>query len=124
MAQPTSIFHLKQCFLESQARLLCGELRPPKDWQDEVLAGAEGDLPQKVVDAILTKLNLVSRKHCRLVYSMQTMRRVAEQVEALYRQEDEAGSDRVGAGGVSGCGGAEVLRRGVDLSDVGYVQQF
>ena len=128
MAHPTSIFQLKQGFLESQARLLSGELRPPKNWQDEIPAGAEGDLPQKVVDAVLTKLNLVSRKHCRSVYSAQTMRRVAEQVEALYQQAEEG----AGAGAGEGLdqmmggtwGGVEVLKRGVDLADVGYVWSF
>ena len=113
-----SIFHLKQCFLESQARLLSGELRPPQNWQDEVPAGVEGCLPQKAVDAALTKLNLVSRKHCRSVYSVQTMRRVAEQVEALYHHHHQEVT--VGLGGGNEVG-AEVLRRGVDLADVGYV---
>lgn len=42
------------------------------------------DLPQKIVDAALHKLNAHIANHNRAVYSAQTQRHVAEQIDALY----------------------------------------
>jgi len=54
------------------------------------------------------------------VYSSQTVKRVAEQIEAAYG--GAGGEENEGGGGYGEVpGGEEVLRRGVDLMDVEYV---
>ncbi|KAF8473479.1 kinetochore Sim4 complex subunit Fta4 [Kalaharituber pfeilii] len=115
-----STFHLKKTFLDSQIRLLNTELRPPANWQDEFPASKDGDLGPKVVEMVLSKLNLVARKHNRAVYSAQACRGVAEQIETLYRASmDEAGAS---AAAVEKGAGMEALRRGADLADVDIIE--
>ncbi|KAF8416362.1 hypothetical protein BGX38DRAFT_1244434, partial [Terfezia claveryi] len=63
----------KKPFLDSQIRLLSADLAPPPNWQDAIPAGPGGDL-----------VNLIAKKHNRSVYSSQTVKRVAEQIEAAY----------------------------------------
>lgn len=54
------------------------------------------------------------------MYSSQTVKRVAEQIEAAYG--GAGGEENEGGGGYGEVpGGEEVLRRGVDLMDVEYV---
>jgi len=117
-AQPT-LFTIKKSFLASQIRLLSVDPTPPPNWQDDIPAGPGGDLSQRAIDQALTKVNLVARKYNRSVYSSQTVKRVAEQIEAIYAGavENEGG----GGGGGEVPGGEEVLRRGLDLTDVEYV---
>ncbi|KAI5797447.1 kinetochore Sim4 complex subunit Fta4 [Peziza echinospora] len=130
-----SIFDLKKSFIESQVRALsassassasssaAGGLRPPRNWQDAAPATAEGDLPGKVVEQVLVKLNLTARKHNRLIYSAQAIRHVAEQIDALYREAAESAEEARRAGGGAGAGGEyDLLRRGVDLTDVEVVE--
>lgn len=50
-----SIYDLKKGFLFSQLRILNGPLDPPRDWQEQIPEGEDGDLPEVVVDQVLYK---------------------------------------------------------------------
>lgn len=50
-----SIYDLKKGFLSSQLRILNGPLDPPRDWQERIPEGEDGDLPEAVVDQVLYK---------------------------------------------------------------------
>lgn len=131
-----SIYDLKKGFLSSQLRILNGPLEPPLDWQERIPEGEDGDLPEAVVDQVLYKrrqlsiiclcsqlptseknrtyhntflVNIVAKKHQRLVYSAQALRHVAEQIDDLYWKNNNnlEGSTR----------DDDALRRGVDLKD-------
>ncbi|KAF8420407.1 kinetochore Sim4 complex subunit Fta4 [Tirmania nivea] len=116
-----SLFTVKKSFLDSQIRLLSIDLAPSPNWHYEIPAGPGGDLSQRAIDQTLTKVNLIARKHNKSVYSSQTVKRVAEQIEAAYGGGGGVESEE--GGGVYGevPEGEEVLRRGVDLTDMEYV---
>lgn len=84
---------------------------PPLHWRESQPAADDehGDLSDAVVRSVLYKLAIVARKHHSLVFSAQTLRHIAEQVDALYWSATEVG--------LEGEVGAEVavLRAGVDL---------
>ena len=111
-ADANSIIAQKSAFLKQQARLLSTPLRPSASWQDSAplttttasYAQADDDsipptsitpLPQKQIDAALTKLNAQITQHNRLIFSAQAQRHVAEQIDTLYwnhvREEVEGG---------------------------------
>ncbi|KAF8455983.1 kinetochore Sim4 complex subunit Fta4, partial [Terfezia claveryi] len=114
----STLFTIKKPFLDSQIRLLSADLAPPPNWQDAIPAGPGGDLSQRAIDQVLTKVNLIAKKHNRSVYSSQTVKRVAEQIEAAYGGAG-GGENEEGRGGYGEVPGEEeVLRRGVDLMDV------
>lgn len=59
-------------------------------------------------------VSVVGRKHANLVYNAQTLRHIAEQIDALYRDSTEGFEGTLARD-------EEVLRRGVDLTDPEYV---
>lgn len=84
----------KTAFLRSQIRLLSAILQPSSKWSTSTStsSGSNGkkasttstDLPPKTVEIVLGKLNAHLDSHNRAVYSAQTQRHVAEQIDALY----------------------------------------
>ncbi|KAF8251103.1 hypothetical protein K440DRAFT_98457 [Wilcoxina mikolae CBS 423.85] len=109
MPPQPSTFTLKTAFLSSQTRLLSTLPPPPPQWQQNLPPSSEhGDLSASVLDQVLYKLSIVARKHHHEVYSSQTLRHIAEQIDSLYYEA---------ALGKEGEVGKEiaVLRVGVDL---------
>lgn len=148
----SSIYDLKKGFLSSQLRILNTPLDPPRDWQEQIPEGEDGDLPEATVAQVLYKcwmtrpvsifpvsvlpylsagdflfcdykglilkpwltirgflVNVVAKRHQKLVYSAQALRHVAEQIDDLYwkKSDNIEGLTRED----------DVLRRGVDLKD-------
>jgi len=109
MATGNSIYDIKKGFLSSQLRILDGALKPKENWQDKLPEGEHGDLSEGVLNQVLYKLNVVAKRHQKLVYSSQALRHVAEQIDDLYQKKDdsEEGITRED----------DVLRRGANLKD-------
>ncbi|KAG0638014.1 kinetochore Sim4 complex subunit Fta4 [Tuber brumale] len=109
MATGNSIYDIKKGFLSSQLRVLNGTLNPKAGWQDKLPEGEHGDLSEGVLNQVLYKLNVVAKRHQKLVYSSQALRHVAEQIDDLYQKKDDS---------VEGITQEDdVLRRGANLKD-------
>ena len=82
---------------------------PAGDQPGDQHGDQRGNFSASVLQKVLYKLSAIARKHLRLAQSSQTLRHVAEQIDALYW---EAALDRKG-----GDVGPElaVLRAGVDF---------
>ncbi|EHY57803.1 hypothetical protein HRR83_005285 [Exophiala dermatitidis] len=86
-----SITAIKAAFIRSQVRQLCAPLEASPDWNGSNRVqtakgdhGRPGHLSDKAVQDIVAKVNDEIRKHNRMVYSAQSQRHVAEQIETLY----------------------------------------
>ncbi|PWW78314.1 hypothetical protein C7212DRAFT_323623 [Tuber magnatum] len=109
MAAGNSIYDIKKGFLSSQLRILNGALNPKANWQDKLPEGEHGDLSEGVLNQVLYKLNVVAKRHQKLVYSSQALRHVAEQIDDLYQKKDDS---------MEGITQEDnVLRRGTNLKD-------
>lgn len=109
MPSKPSTFTAKTAFLSSQTRILSTLPQPPAQWQQNLPASDEhGDLSDSVLQQVLYKLSITARKHHNLVYSSQTLRHVAEQIDSLYWEAAEGKEGEVGKE-------VAVLRAGVDL---------
>ena len=119
MPSKPSTFTAKTAFLSSQTRIL--SVLPPlpsrqqQQWRQKKLPAGDqpgdqhSDLSDSVLQQVLYKLSVVARKHHSLVYSSQTLRHVAEQIDALY-WEATLGREGDGVGPE-----LAVLRAGVDF---------
>lgn len=105
-----TIIDLKTSFLRQQIRLLSQPLKPSPKYLTSI-ESEENALRQKSVDAALYKLNGLLRKHIKLSYGPQSLRHVAEQVDALFWNAGE------GAAFGEGEVGEEWAERGTDLSE-------
>lgn len=124
-----SVYELKSGFISSQVQILGSVPNPCRDWQEVFAKSEHGDLPKCVLTQVYYKrlsesfqptflysslscqVNVVARKHQKVVYSAQALRHVAEQIDALYWEQSD------------GFEGApprqeEVLRCGVNLQDI------
>ncbi|EXJ72766.1 uncharacterized protein A1O5_03913 [Cladophialophora psammophila CBS 110553] len=79
-----SITALKAAFIRSQVRHLETPLEPPTQWQDLLPEPAEGRLTDKMIQDLVSKVNDKIKRHNRLIFSTQSQRHVAEQIESLY----------------------------------------
>ncbi|KAL9121059.1 MAG: hypothetical protein Q9187_002387 [Circinaria calcarea] len=79
-----TIIDLKKAFLNNQIRILNAPLEPPRNWRNNAPAAQQGELKEKTVQEVIHKLNSIVRHHNRTVYSSQTIRHVAEQIDRLY----------------------------------------
>jgi len=104
-----SIYTTKSAFLSNQVRVLSIIPTPPAHWRESLPTTDDehGDISDAVIKNVLYKLSIVARKHHNLVYSAQTLRHIAEQVDALYWSATEDVEGEVGAE-------VAVLRAGVD----------
>ena len=81
----STILDLKKSFLQNQIRILSSPFSPPSRWRDTAPLTREHDpLPEKAVRDAMHKANVLLRQHIRSVYSTQTVRAVAEQIDNLY----------------------------------------
>ncbi|KAK2781302.1 hypothetical protein FQN53_000646 [Emmonsiellopsis sp. PD_33] len=110
MESSKTITELKSSFARDQIRLLSAALTPSENWRDYGPA-SENDIPEKVVEEVLMKLNTHLRKHNRAAFSSQAIHHVARQVETLYWNaiDPEVGGE--------GARGALVVERGTDLTN-------
>jgi hypothetical protein len=94
----SSIYTSKSNFLASQVRTL--SILPQPQLHNLPASGEHGDLPSSVLQTVYYKLSIVARKQHNLIYSAQTLRHVAEQIDALYwegeGEEEESGVLRAG----------------------------
>ncbi|KIW16467.1 hypothetical protein PV08_06521 [Exophiala spinifera] len=79
-----SITSLKAAFLRSQVRHLSTPLAPSTDWREDLPEPEGGHLSDKVVQDVVTKVNEKIKQHNRMVFSQQSQRHVAEQIETLH----------------------------------------
>ncbi|KAI9878051.1 MAG: hypothetical protein M1830_002066 [Pleopsidium flavum] len=140
---------LKTTFLRTQIRLLSLPLVPSPTWRSRAPVPEHGDLKEKLVQEVLSKLllaeidvgvvcligivdvdvdvdvgglvNTIARRHGRAVYSSQAVRCVAEQIDALYWKDAELGREGGESGGEGGESGGEGVVRGVDFSVDGNI---
>ncbi|KAM0816123.1 putative Kinetochore protein fta4 [Seiridium cardinale] len=109
MAPPTILAH-KSAFLTAQTLQLSQNLAPSHAWRNANDAAEQG-ISQRMVDEALYRLNQTLQQHVRRVYPPQATRLVAEQIDSLFLDVDDAG----GEGGDEGDG-IEELRVGIDLT--------
>ncbi|KAK6371336.1 hypothetical protein LTS17_009067 [Exophiala oligosperma] len=112
-----TITSLKAAFIRSQVRHLSTPLEPLTDWREQVPEAPEGGghLSDKVVQDVVTKVNEKIKQHNRMVFSQQSQRHVAEQIETLHWNAvnvelDEAELD------------TSVLRRDADLTNSSMIE--
>ncbi|EXJ95146.1 hypothetical protein A1O1_00265 [Capronia coronata CBS 617.96] len=85
-----SITALKSAFIRSQVRHLSTPLEASTPWREfATRVGNEGGgvgshLSDKVIEHIVSKVNEKIKHHNRMLYSQQSQRHVAEQIETLY----------------------------------------
>ncbi|KAA8902615.1 kinetochore complex Fta4 of Sim4 subunit, or CENP-50-domain-containing protein [Sphaerosporella brunnea] len=101
-----SVYTAKCDFLTTMVRQLSVLHQP--NMEDLPASDEHGDLPDSVLQTVYYKLSIVAKKQGNLIYSQQTLRHVAEQIDSLYWEEEEGGER-------GDAGAAEVLRAGVDL---------
>jgi len=80
----STIIDLKLSFLRSQLLVLNAPVSPSPRWRDAGPVPAQGELKEKLVQEALHKLNTLLRHHNRTVYSSQSLRHVAEQIDAFF----------------------------------------
>ena len=108
MDRVKTVTDAKAAFIRSQIRLLSAVLQPSQQWRDFAPESKEGDLSGKVVQDVMVKgittplrsrifhkpchvltksaVNEKVKQHNRAVYSAQSQRHVAEQIDTLYWQ--------------------------------------
>lgn len=106
----STIIDLKLSFLRSQLLVLNAPLSPSSRWRDAGHVPEQGELKEKLVQEALLKLNTLLRHHNRTVYSSQSLRHVAEQIDALFW---EAGAPPLRSDDAD----ADVIDRDADLKD-------
>ncbi|OCT53391.1 kinetochore protein fta4 [Cladophialophora carrionii] len=83
--EDASITSLKADFIRTQVRQLDILLEPSTRWRDLLPAPAdEGQLSDKTIADLVRKVNEKIRQHNRLIFSTQSQRHVAEQIESLH----------------------------------------
>ena len=82
--EETSITSLKAGFIRSQVRHLETPLEPSTQWRDLLPESDQGQLSDKTINDLVAKVNEKIRQHNRLIFSSQSQRHVAEQVESLH----------------------------------------
>ena len=115
MERSRTITDAKAAFIRTQVRLLSAPLVRSSQWRDFADEPEQGHLSNKVVDEVMSKgisksyslaevetqkigsgndslivdtiVNEKLKLHNRMVYSIQSQRHVAEQIDALYMQE-------------------------------------
>ncbi|OQU97661.1 hypothetical protein CLAIMM_03556 [Cladophialophora immunda] len=105
-----SITALKAAFLRSQIRLLETPLEPSTQWRDILPEPEEGRLSDKLIQDLVAKVNEKVKQHNRLIFSTQSQRHVAEQIESLHWALAAADSERADLDTVG-------VRRDADLTD-------
>ncbi|KAG4303903.1 hypothetical protein PORY_002692 [Pneumocystis oryctolagi] len=79
---------MKLAFIESQLRLLAQPFSLPLNWRENAKLDEYGnELSETIVTHALYRLNVLSRKHQRVMFSSQAIRHVAEQIDKLYKSE-------------------------------------
>ncbi|EER36510.1 conserved hypothetical protein [Histoplasma capsulatum H143] len=83
MDSSKTITEIKSSFVRNQIRILSVALTPSEDWHDYGPT-SEDNIPDKIVEDVLQKLNAILKKHNRAVFSSQAIHHVARQIENLY----------------------------------------
>ncbi|KAJ6145751.1 hypothetical protein N7470_009646 [Penicillium chermesinum] len=102
MDSTRTISELKSAFLRGQVRILSENLEPPEDWRHYAVEINDDELPDKVIEDVLHKVNQAAKQHNRVVYSSQAIHHVANQIASLYWSSvnQEAQNNSVSANGV------------------------
>ncbi|KIW96160.1 uncharacterized protein Z519_03227 [Cladophialophora bantiana CBS 173.52] len=110
-----SITALKAAFIRSQVRHLETPLEPSTQWRDLLLPEpTEGHLSDKMIQDLVSKVNDKIKQHNRLIFSTQSQRHVAEQIESLHWtlvSADDADPDL----------DTVAIRRDADLTDSEFI---
>ncbi|OAX80416.1 hypothetical protein ACJ72_05251 [Emergomyces africanus] len=83
MDSSKTITEIKSSFVRNQIRILSVALSPSENWRDYG-PSSEDDIPDKLVEDVLQKLNATLKKHNRAAFSSQAIHHVARQIESLY----------------------------------------
>ncbi|KAJ9608266.1 hypothetical protein H2200_007254 [Cladophialophora chaetospira] len=108
--EESSITSLKSAFIRTQVRQLETPLRPPPPTE-------EGRLSDKQINDLVEKVNEKIRQHNRLIFSTQSQRHVAEQIESLHwnlvsEETEHAEFDTV------------IIRRDAELTESNTIQSL
>ncbi|OAP58313.1 hypothetical protein AYL99_07403 [Fonsecaea erecta] len=113
-----SISALKAAFIRSQVRQLETPLEPSTQWRDLLPETEEGHLSDKLIQDLVSKVNDKIKQHNRLIFSTQSQRHVAEQIESLHWARASADSS-------SSVRAVELdtvaVRRDADLTDPDFI---
>ena len=107
----------KVAFLRQQVRLLSAVLQPSATWRDFGEESVEGDIPPKVIDDVMNKVNEKLKQHNRSVYSTAAQRHQAEQIDTLYWQDVQRHE-------ASAESGTTVVDKHVDLMSAEAVERL
>ncbi|KAL9114417.1 MAG: hypothetical protein Q9227_001498 [Pyrenula ochraceoflavens] len=86
MTSSGTVIDSKSAFLRTQIRLLTAVLEPSLQFRENVRASSDGP-GQKTIDNVMEKVNGAIATHNRYVYTPETTRHVAGQIDALYWNE-------------------------------------
>jgi hypothetical protein len=119
MDNDASITSLKADFIRTQVRHLDILLEPSTQWRDLLPAAPadEGQLGDKTIADLVNRVNDKIRQHNRLIFSTQSQRHVAEQIESLHWNLVSGDLERADADTV-------VVRRDAELTDAQVIQSL
>ncbi|KIX05749.1 uncharacterized protein Z518_03721 [Rhinocladiella mackenziei CBS 650.93] len=115
--EESSITAIKAAFIRSQVRQLSAPLEFSTQWQDLAPEPEEGRLSGKVIQDVVSKVNEKIKQHNRMVYSQQSQRHVAEQIETLHWNLVSADSERAELDTV-------VVRKDADLMETPTIESL
>ena len=80
----STILDAKASFIRTQVRLLSAPLHPTSSWRDTAPATEDSAPSDRTIDNVISKVNDKIKSHNRSIFSAQTQRHVAEQLDTLY----------------------------------------
>ncbi|KAK5048046.1 hypothetical protein LTR84_006236 [Exophiala bonariae] len=112
-----SITATKAAFIRSQLKYLSAPLQPSTAWRDFAPEPGDGQLNDKAIQDIVSKVDDKIKAHHRMIFSTQSQRHIAEQIEALYWNKATAEQDRAEIDTVA-------IRREVDLTETATIESL
>ncbi|KIV81053.1 hypothetical protein PV11_08505 [Exophiala sideris] len=110
-----SITSIKAAFIRSQVRHLSTPLEPSTQWRDFTSEPEQGKLSDKSIQNVVAKVNEKIKQHNRMVFSAQSQRLVAEQIESLHWTLVDAENKHAETNAV-------IVKSDADLTDVSAIE--
>ncbi|KAK4948131.1 hypothetical protein LTR10_013185 [Elasticomyces elasticus] len=110
-----SMTSIKAAFLRSQVRHLSTPLEPSTQWRDLTSEPEQAKLSDKNIQTVVAKVNEKIKQHNRMVFSAQSQRLVAEQIESLHWTLVDAENKHAETNAV-------IVKSDADLADVSAIE--
>ncbi|EXJ89273.1 hypothetical protein A1O3_02339 [Capronia epimyces CBS 606.96] len=117
-----SITAVKAAFIRAQVRQLSAPLEASTTWRDLApRAEVDGRLSDRAIQDVVAKVNDKIKQHNRMVFSQQSQRHVAEQIETLYWNRISTESQTDAADEPGPALEAVAIRKEMELTDTGAI---